>query len=253
MSYTDALARITQIEQQLSQLSGAATAPAASTDGTSAATDASAGSGSDVSATSFADALAQAQATSSTDGALSTLTGSDTADAGLALPSASSTPTLASATGGLGVSASGSATLPSAATTLLTTDQQQFASRLAADTGLNPGVVSAWMLAEENGSAAQSRQAAGNNDWLNIGYTGAGTYGSSDSVWSDPVTAADATAGWLEGQNTVPGYGTASSGIQSILSSVGQTPAAQMSALQTSGWAGSGYPDLPSIYAEVTA
>jgi hypothetical protein len=253
MSYTDALARITQIEQQLSQLTGAATAPSATADSTSSATDASTGSSSDVSATSFADALAQAQGTSSPSDAVSTLTGSDAADAGLALPSASSTLSLASPTGGLGLSASGSATLPSAAATLLTTDQQQFASRLASDTGLNPGVVSAWLLAEENGSAAQSRQAAGNNDWLNIGYTGAGTYGSTDAVWSDPVTAADATAGWLEGQNTIPGYGTASSGIQSILSTVGQTPAAQMSALQTSGWAGSGYPDLPSIYAQVTA
>ena len=99
----------------------------------------------------------------------------------------------------------------------MTTGQQQFASRLAADTGLDPGVVSAWLLAEENGSAATSRQAANNNDWLNIGYTDSGTYGSSDSIWSDPTAAADATAGWLKGQNTIPGYGTASGGIQAIL------------------------------------
>ena len=90
----------------------------------------------------------------------------------------------------------------------MTTGQQQFASRLAADTGLDPSVVSAWLLAEENGSAASSRQAANNNDWLNIGYTDSGTYGSSDSIWSDPTAAADATAGWLKGQNTIPGYGT---------------------------------------------
>ncbi|MGO9961541.1 MAG: hypothetical protein ACLP50_37145 [Solirubrobacteraceae bacterium] len=136
---------------------------------------------------------------------------------------------------------------------MLTSDQQAFASRLAADTGMDPGVVSAWLLAEESGGAASSRQSAGNNDWLNIGYTDSGTYGSSDSTWSDPVSAADATAGWLQGQNTIPGYGTASSGIESILSTAGQPAATQISAIQGSGWASSGYPDLPSLYAGVMA
>jgi hypothetical protein len=142
-------------------------------------------------------------------------------------------------------------TLPAAATSQLTGTQQQFATRLAADTGLNTGVVSAWMLAEESGSAAQSRESAGNNDWLNIGYTDTGTYGASAAVWSDPATAADATAGWLKGQNTIPGYGTASAGIQAILGTAGQTPAAQISALQNSGWASSGYPSLPSLYQQI--
>jgi hypothetical protein len=127
----------------------------------------------------------------------------------------------------------------------------QFASRLAADTGLDPGVVSAWLLAEENGSAASSRQASNNNDWLNIGYTDSGTYGSSDSIWSDPTAAADATAGWLKGQNTIPGYGTASGGIQAILSTAGQTPQAQIAAIQNSGWASSGYPSLPGLYSSL--
>jgi len=175
------------------------------------------------SATSFASQLAAAQTTAA--GTLSSTTP----------PSAADT------------------TLPSGASTQLTSAQQQFASRLAADTGLDAGVVSAWLLAEESGSAAQSRQAAGNNDWLNIGYTDAGTYGSSDSVWSDPSTAADATAGWLKGQNTIPGYGTASSGIQAILSTAGQAPSAQIAALQSSGWASSGYPSLPSLYQSITA
>jgi hypothetical protein len=156
---------------------------------------------------------------------------------------------------GAGLPGAGSpgASLPAGATTQLTSAQQQFASRLAADTGLDPGVVSAWLLAEESGAAAQSRQAAGNNDWLNIGYTDSGTYGAADSVWSDPTTAADATAGWLKGQNTIPGYGTASAGIQAILQTVGQGPAAQIAALQGSGWASSGYPSLPALYQQVTA
>ena len=91
------------------------------------------------------------------------------------------------------------------------------------------------MLAEESGSAAQSRQSASNNDWLNIGYTDSGTYGSSDSIWSDPITAADATAGWIKGQDTIPGYGTAAPGIQAILKTVGQPAAAQIAALQEVG------------------
>jgi hypothetical protein len=143
------------------------------------------------------------------------------------------------------------ASLPSNATSMLTSAQQTFASRLAADTGLDGGVVSAWLLAEESGGAAVSRQASNNNDWLNIGYTDSGTYGSSDSIWSDPTAAADATAGWLKGQNTIPGYGTASSGIQAVLGTAGQPPAAQIAALQNSGWASSGYPSLPSLYQQV--
>ena len=134
---------------------------------------------------------------------------------------------------------------------LLTSGQQQFASQLATDTGMSPQVIGAWLLAEESGGAATARQSAGNNDWLNIGYTDSATYGAADSVWSDPTTAANATAGWLQGQNTIPGYGTASAGVQAILATAGQAPAAQVSAIQQSGWASSGYPDLPSLYSEI--
>ncbi|HEX4804620.1 MAG TPA: hypothetical protein VFU94_01860 [Conexibacter sp.] len=145
----------------------------------------------------------------------------------------------------------GGAGLSARAAQLLTPGQQRFATELAARTGLDPGVIAAWCLAEESGGAAASRAAQGNNDWLNIGWTDSGRYGTTDSVWSDPVTAADATAGWLRGQNTIPGYGTASAGVQSILASAGQPPAQQIAALQRSGWASSGYPDLPGVYQSV--
>jgi hypothetical protein len=147
----------------------------------------------------------------------------------------------------------GGASLPSSAQTMLTSGQQQFASRLAAQTGLDPSVISAWLLAEESGGAGQSRQSQNNNDWLNIGYTDSATYGSGDTIWSNPITAADATAGWLKGQDTIPGYGTASAGIQSIVGTAGQPPAAQIAALQQSGWASSGYPSLASLYQQVAA
>src|SRR5947208_1444388 len=84
-----------------------------------------------------------------------------------------------------------------------------YCARRAQRTGLDPQVISAALMAEESGDAAKSRQAANNNDWLNIGYTDSGTYGASDSIWANPVTAADATAGWLQGQDTIPGYGRA--------------------------------------------
>jgi hypothetical protein len=141
--------------------------------------------------------------------------------------------------------------LTPAASGQLTTGQQQFATQLASDTGLSSQVISAWLLAEENGGAAAARQGASNNDWLNIGYTDGGTYGSADSVWSDPTAAANATAGWLQGQNTIPGYGTASAGVQGILATAGQSPEAQIAAIQQSGWASSGYPDLPSLYSQL--
>jgi hypothetical protein len=245
MSYLDALSRISQIQEQLAELS-AGTTPASIAAATGGASGAAA---SDSGSTSFADALSQAQDPSAvaTGGELSTSASSGVASGGL--PAATGLGSLSGVTGGAGLAAP--ASLPAAASSMLTSSQQQFASRLVADTGLNPAVVCAWMLSEENGGAAQARQAAGNNDWLNIGYTNAGVHGSSDSIWSDPATAADATAGWLEGQYSIPGFGTASAGIQAILASVGQSPGAQIAALQSSGWASGGYPSLPSLYARL--
>jgi hypothetical protein len=212
MSYTDVMTRIGQINSQISGLQTAFTPPSTST---AASTAPAASSGTP--STAFSTALTSA------------INGST---ASSAVPVAG-------------------AALPVAAGSLLTSGQQQFASQLASDTGLDPGVVSAWMLSEESGGAATGRQTANNNDWLNIGYTDGGTFGATDPVWSDPTAAADATAGWLKGQNTIPGYGTASSGIQAIVATAGQPPATQISALQTSGWASSGYPDLPSLYQQV--
>ena len=229
MSYTDAISQLSAAEAQISQiqeqLAGLQTA--------------------------FSPAAASSTTTSSSGMSAAGLTGGTSISSSAPATSGSSdfTSLLSSAVGSTG--ATGSSTLPSATGTMLTSDQQQFASRLAADTGLDPGVVSAWLLAEESGGAAVTRQSANNNDWLNIGYTDSATYGSSDSIWSNPTTAADATAGWLKGEDTIPGYGTASSGIQAILQTAGQDPSTQISALQNSGWASSGYPDLPSLYAQV--
>ena len=265
---SDVLTRISGIEQQMQSLQSGALLDSAlgvsdgsstsSSDSTSASSSTSAA---DPSSTSdFANELAAAQ----DDSTATTADPTDAADSSDSALSSTDSSALGSSSlsnsllGGnslsslLGTSTSGVA-LPSSASSQLTSGQQQFASTLSAETGLNPNVVSSWLLAEESGGAAQSRQAAGNNDWLNIGYTDSGTYGSSDSVWSDPTTAANATAAWLQGQDSIPGYGTASSGIQSILSSVGQTPEAQIQAIQGSGWSSGGYPSLASLYSSVIA
>jgi hypothetical protein len=216
MSYSDAIGRIGQIQAEIASMQGAFAPPATTPDSTTGST------GSGAASSDFATALASAQSPTG----------------------------VTSSTGGVGLPGQ-SVALPASASKLLTSGQQQFASRLAGETGLSSSVVTAWLLSEESGGAATSRQGANNNDWLNIGYTDSATYGSADSVWSSPTAAADATAGWLKGQNTIPGYGTASSGIQGILKTAGQAPAAQVAAIQGSGWASSGYPDLPSLLQQV--
>jgi hypothetical protein len=109
--------------------------------------------------------------------------------------------------------------------------------------------VGAWELAEESGSAATGRQSQGNNDWLNI-RTGSG-FGSSSGIWASPITAANETADFLEGKS-VPGAGTASKGIQSILSTAGQPASATIAAIGSSGW-GTDASNITQIYNKNTA
>ena len=136
---------------------------------------------------------------------------------------------------GIGVAPSGGAI--SVSSTILTSGQEKFAGRLAELTGLDPRVVSAWELAEESGGAAQAREAAGNFNWLNIGYfdSGAGKI-AFDKSFGDPISAAEQTANFLKGK-----WGGASTGIRAILSTVGRDPQEQMSAIANSGWASSHY------------
>jgi cell wall-associated NlpC family hydrolase len=118
----------------------------------------------------------------------------------------------------------------------LTPGQKVFAKQVAKRTGLNPRVVAAQALAEENGSYAAQREAEGNHNWLNIGYFDSGpgqlTQGSQ---WSNPRSAAKATARFLKGKE----FG-ASEGIKAIIpESKGRGPEAQVSAIANSGWASS--------------
>jgi hypothetical protein len=120
---------------------------------------------------------------------------------------------------------------------VLTAGQREFRDRLASRTGLNAGVITAWLLAEESSGAAKSRQSQNQHNWLNIGWTDKGrlgfTYGRE---WNNPSSAADATAAFLKGQK----YG-ASGGIRKIIRTAGKSPMDQMNAIAGAGWASSGY------------
>jgi hypothetical protein len=161
--------------------------------------------------------------------------------AGATAPSAGTAPSTGS---------TGSGTLPTGAAGKLNASQQTFASTLASQTGLDPSVVAAWVLSEEPASASAAPNGA--NNWLNIGATDSGYYGAENPAWSDPAQAGAFTAQWLRG-TVAPGFGAASSGIRNILSTAGQDASAQVSAIQHSGWASSGYPGLPALVAELAA
>lgn len=140
---------------------------------------------------------------------------------------------------------------------MFTPGQVIFINRYAQQTGLDPRVVAAEVYNESNintsgPGGALARQAAGDHDWLNIGRTDTGPRGAGYAAWRDPITAADASAAWVKGQLSIPGFGRASSGIQGIPGYANQSPAAQIQAIQRSGWASSGYPNLPSVYRTVT-
>jgi hypothetical protein len=132
-----------------------------------------------------------------------------------------------------------------------TQGQITFVEQLAKNTRLDPGVIAAWVYQEENGQAALNRQAANNNDWLNVGYTDTATLGAGNQVWSSPTSAANATSNWIAGTWNDPGFGVAAPTIQAILRTAGQSPQAQIQAIQISGWASSRYPNFAQIYGEL--
>ncbi len=154
------------------------------------------------------------------------------------------------ASGGSTTSAPGPYSLPGAgavdSSAKLNANQAAFAKRLNANTGLDPKVISAWILNEEPASASHAPNGA--NNWLNIGAfdNGGWAYGGA-SVWDDPTKAADATASFILGHpvNGVrpPAYGSQS--IRNIIKSVGKGVKAQAAAIAGSDWASSHYAGGP--------
>ena len=117
---------------------------------------------------------------------------------------------------------------------LLTPGQEKFAAKLSELTGLDPKVIASWALAEESGGAAQTREAASNFNWLNIGYFDSGPGKIAfDQAFSNPVSAAEQTANFLKGK-----WGGASSSIRDIINAAGKPAQDQLAAIINSDWTG---------------
>lgn len=125
-------------------------------------------------------------------------------------------------------------------------NQMKFLNAVVSGTGLHPGVVAAWMAAEEPVGAQSGYR--GTQDWLNVGITDSGPRGQNNSVWADPVKAGQATAAWMKGTWNDPGFGHSAPGIRAIVGAARRSPQAQIAAIQHSGWATSGYSDLPGLF-----
>lgn len=108
--------------------------------------------------------------------------------------------------------------------------QKEFAKEFARVSGLNPSVVVAWMLHEQ----PPGQSAKGGNDWLNIeaGKRGGSGPNSAEAGYVEgltPAQAADYTARWIAENQP------------SILRARGKGTAAEVSAIESSGFAGSKY------------
>lgn len=106
-------------------------------------------------------------------------------------------------------------------------DQKAFGQALSKISGLDPGFVDHWLLHEQPpGSPATP----GSNNWLNVQYTDSGPNAEYWRIANmNPQDAAAATWAWL--QQNQPG----------IAAAAGQGAAAQVQALEASGWASSHY------------
>lgn len=148
---------------------------------------------------------------------------------------------------------------PSNATrTYLSPTQQKFITGFVQESGLNPSVAAAWLRNEEPKAPTNTDPAGhGAYNFMNIGITGSGSYGADSSFWKDPTAAGKATAQWMKGDLSIPGFGKSIAPIQAIFQTAGQTPQQQIHAIQTSGWAG-GHPGavtenaMPGLYNDMT-
>lgn len=100
----------------------------------------------------------------------------------------------------------------------LTPSQKTFGKELSRRTGLAPKTVGGWLLAEESGSAAASKEAKGDANWLNIG--------PGANLGSDPKAAARETANLINSSGYYAG----------IRGAVGKGVQAQVSAIKASPW-----------------
>lgn len=124
-------------------------------------------------------------------------------------------------------------------------NQKAFIRAFSVSSHIDAGVIAAWMASEQ--PPGDSAGDHGTQNWLNIGNTDSGSFGVNDPHWKDPTAAGTYSGQWMRGQVSVPGFGHAAPGIVAV-TRAGSDPLAQIRALQHSGWAGSGYPNLVAVY-----
>lgn len=100
----------------------------------------------------------------------------------------------------------------------LTPSQKTFGKELVKLTGLSPKTVGGWLLAEESGSAAASKESSGDANWLNIG--------PGYNLGNNPQKAAAYTANLI---NTSQYYG-------GIRAAAGKGVGAEVAAIRQSPW-----------------
>ncbi len=118
--------------------------------------------------------------------------------------------------------------------------QKAFGKAFAAATGLSVSVVEAWLLHEQPPGHPAT---PGSNNWLNVQYTDSGPNSTYFNIAKLPPAAAGrASAAWLRKQP----------GLASILHAAGHGSAAEVRAIENSGWASSHYGNVsPSSFLAV--
>lgn len=131
----------------------------------------------------------------------------------------------------------------------IASDALQFASQMAGATGLNSGVLLAWMACENNIATARN----GGNDgiggvpenWMNIGMNTSGYRGGDAQAFQTVPGGVQATVSFLHGQFS--GWSLGSIDGSGILASASGSASGQLAAINSSGWVtgtpgpGSGY------------
>lgn len=107
----------------------------------------------------------------------------------------------------------------------LTPSQKTFGKELSRLTGLSPKTVGGWLLAEDSGSAASSKESSGDANWLNIG--------PGYNLGANPQKAAAYTANLI---NTSQYYG-------GIRAAAGKGVGPEVAAIRQSPWDGAHYPN----------
>lgn len=120
---------------------------------------------------------------------------------------------------------------------LLVPKQVEFCGALSSLLNFSQRVIGAWCLAEDSGSAAISKAAAGDNNWLNVEAFDSGwsSFATNKEVWATPTRAAQATWNWINTKADPVGLRKV------ILAARGKSDGDQLAAIINSTWTGNSH------------